>query len=144
MKLGLRTPNVKKSIKARTTGRLKRAAKSGLNPLYGKKGMGILNPKRALYNKIYKKTSVDPLAGIKERNYNSLPFEKQDQLEKMYYGKSLIFKFMLICIGIFIAGIIIKSEILLIIGFVLAPTSMITYFFNKKNITEFENSLFKD
>lgn len=58
MKFGLRTPSLKKSIKSRTTGRIKREVKSAMNPLYGKKGMGwINNPKKAAYNKVYKKTS---------------------------------------------------------------------------------------
>ncbi|WP_275434825.1 hypothetical protein [Brevibacterium ravenspurgense] len=30
-----------------------------MNPLYGKKGMGwVNNPKKALYNKVYNKTSI--------------------------------------------------------------------------------------
>lgn len=58
MKFGLRTPSLKKSFKARTTGRAKRAIKKALIPGYGKKGMGwIKNPKKAAYNKIYRKTS---------------------------------------------------------------------------------------
>lgn len=58
MKFGLRTPSLKKSFKARTTGRIMREVKSAINPLYGKKGMGwINNPKKAAYNKVYKKTS---------------------------------------------------------------------------------------
>lgn len=51
MKFGIRKPNIKKSIKARTTGRIKRSAKKAINPLYGKKGMGFVNnPKKAVYN----------------------------------------------------------------------------------------------
>ena len=58
MKYGLRTPSLKKSISARTTGRAKRAIKKALIPGYGKKGMGwIKNPKKAAYNKVYNKTS---------------------------------------------------------------------------------------
>lgn len=58
MKFGLRTPSLKKSFKARTTGRAKRAVKKALIPGYGKKGMGwIKNPKKAAYNIIYNKTS---------------------------------------------------------------------------------------
>lgn len=58
MKVGMRKPSIKKSIKARTTGKAKRQLKSAVNPLYGKKGAGwINNPKRAAYNKVYKKTS---------------------------------------------------------------------------------------
>lgn len=59
MKTGFRTPNINKSFKARTTGKLTRAAKRAVNPTYGKKGMGyIKNPKRAIYNSVYKKTTV--------------------------------------------------------------------------------------
>ena len=51
--------NLKKSIKARTTARTKRAIKKALIPGYGKKGMGwIKNPKKAAYNKIYHKTTL--------------------------------------------------------------------------------------
>ena len=58
MKLGMRRPSLKKSLRARTTGKVKRAVKKAVVPGYGKKGMGWLkNPKKALYNKIYKKTS---------------------------------------------------------------------------------------
>lgn len=58
MKFGMRTPSLKKSFKARTTGKAKRAVKKALIPGYGKKGMGWLrNPKKAAYNKIYKKTT---------------------------------------------------------------------------------------
>ena len=57
MKVGFRTPSLKKALKARTTGRAKRAVKSAINPLYGKKGMGVLHPKKAVYNKVYKKTT---------------------------------------------------------------------------------------
>jgi len=58
MKFGVRTPSLKKSLKARTTGKAKRAVKKALIPGYGKKGMGwIKNPKKAAYNKVYNKTS---------------------------------------------------------------------------------------
>ncbi len=35
MKFGMRKPSIKKSIKARTTGRAKRAIKKSINPAYG-------------------------------------------------------------------------------------------------------------
>lgn len=58
MKLGLRTPSLKKMVKSRTTGRVKRAMKKSINPIYSKKGIGLVTqPKKAVYNKIYKKTS---------------------------------------------------------------------------------------
>lgn len=59
MKVGVRKPNIKKSIKARTTGKLKRQVKKAVNPLYGKKGMGVINnPKKAAYNAMYNRTTV--------------------------------------------------------------------------------------
>lgn len=58
MKIGMRKPSLKKSIKARTTGKAKRALKKAVIPGYGKKGSGwIKNPKKAAYNKVYKKTT---------------------------------------------------------------------------------------
>lgn len=58
MKFGLRTPSLKKSISARTTGRAKRAVRRALIPGYGKKGTGwIKNPRKAAYNKVYNKTT---------------------------------------------------------------------------------------
>ena len=58
MKLGARKPNLKKSLKARTTGKAKRAIKKALIPGYGEKGTGLIkDPKKAVYNKVYNKTS---------------------------------------------------------------------------------------
>ena len=69
MKIGIRKPNIKKSIRARTTGRIKRTVKRTINPLYGKKGMGFVNnPKKAIYNKVYNKTSISCLDLFKKSN----------------------------------------------------------------------------
>lgn len=58
MKFGLRTPSLKKSLSARTTGRLKRSVKRKLIPGYGKPGMGWLrDPKRAAYSATYRRTT---------------------------------------------------------------------------------------
>lgn len=58
MKIGMRKPSIKKSIKARTTGKIKRKVKKATTPFYGKKGAGIVkSPKKAVYNKAYNKTS---------------------------------------------------------------------------------------
>ena len=52
MKFGVRTPSLKKSISARTTGRAKRSIKRALIPGYGKKGRGwITDPKKATHKK---------------------------------------------------------------------------------------------
>lgn len=58
MKIGFRTPSLKKSFKARTTSKYKRRLKSAIDPTYGKKGVGwIKDPERALKNKIYHKVT---------------------------------------------------------------------------------------
>ncbi|MDY2556706.1 hypothetical protein SOP65_14920 [Enterococcus faecalis] len=47
MKIGPRKPSIKKSIKARTTGKAKRSIKKATIPGYGKKGTGwIKDPKK--------------------------------------------------------------------------------------------------
>lgn len=67
MKIGIRTPSIDKKVKARTTGRVKRAAKGTINPFYGRAGMGyIKDPERAIKNKIYHKVTVDPLDLVKD------------------------------------------------------------------------------
>ena len=68
MKFGMRTPNIKKSISARTTGKIKREIKKSVNPLYGKKGMGTINnPQKSIYNKVYSKTTF----GVSDLKSNS-------------------------------------------------------------------------
>ena len=58
MKFGARKPSLRKSLKAKTTGKAKRAIKKALIPGYGKKGSGWLkNPQKAAYNKVYHKTT---------------------------------------------------------------------------------------
>ena len=70
MKYGVRKPNVKKSIKARTTGKVKRQVKKAVNPLYGKKGMGIVNdPKKAAYNAVYSRTTVG-VSDVMKKEYS--------------------------------------------------------------------------
>ena len=66
MKVGMRKPSLKKSISARTTGKVKRTIKKTVVPGYGKKGSGwIKDPKKAVYNKVYNKTTfgVNDLIG---------------------------------------------------------------------------------
>lgn len=59
MKYGVRKPSVRKSVSARTTGRLTRTANRSINPYYGKKGMGWVNDShRAAYNKVYYKGTI--------------------------------------------------------------------------------------
>ena len=57
MKFGFRKPSLKKSIKARTTGKLKRKAKKA-----------VKNPKKAVYNKVYHRTSFSIFGFFKKRS----------------------------------------------------------------------------
>ena len=58
MKFGFRTPSLKRSISARTTGRAKRAIKRAIIPGGGRRGIGLLtNPKKSLYNRVYRRTT---------------------------------------------------------------------------------------
>jgi hypothetical protein len=68
MKFGMRTPSLSRSIKARTTGKLKRSVKKAVNPLYGKPGMGLVSdPIRSVSYKIYKKTTFSILDLFKKK-----------------------------------------------------------------------------
>ena len=58
MKIGIRKPSIKKSIKARKTGKIKRKVKNAIIPGYGQKGIGFIkSPTKSIKNKIYKKTT---------------------------------------------------------------------------------------
>ena len=59
MKFGIRTPSIKKSISARTTGKIKRKFKRLAVPFYGRKGVGFIkDPIKSLKGKIYRKTTI--------------------------------------------------------------------------------------
>lgn len=54
----IRKPSIKKSFKARTTGKAKRAVKKALIPGYGKKGAGLIkDPSRAIKNANYSRST---------------------------------------------------------------------------------------
>ncbi len=58
VKIGMRTPSLRKSFKARTTGRLKRQLKREIIPGYGRRGMGLVkDPSRALKGAVYRRTT---------------------------------------------------------------------------------------
>ena len=59
VKIGIRKPSIKASIKAHTVGKAKRRGKKAVVPGYGKKGMGwVSNPKKAAYNAVHNRTSI--------------------------------------------------------------------------------------
>ena len=68
MKVGFRVPSLSKSLKARTTGKIKRTLKKKVIPFYGKKGMGVINdPQKSIYNKIYNKVTVDTIKPVRKK-----------------------------------------------------------------------------
>lgn len=91
MKIGIRTPSLKKSLKARTTSKWKRQAKRALIPGYGQKGVGwIKNPKKALYNKVYHKTTFglsDLLKPSKKRKKKATKKQASIKSTKKYGSK---------------------------------------------------------
>ena len=88
MKIGMRKPSVKKSISARTTGKLKRQIKKATIPGYGKKGTGwIKDPKKAAYNKVYNKTTF----GIKDiASTGKTGHKKANSVEPVQYSKETV------------------------------------------------------
>jgi len=69
MKLGARKPSIKKSISARTTGKMKRTVKKAVIPTYGKKGSGFIkNPSKSIKNSIYNKTTYSIIDTSSSKN----------------------------------------------------------------------------
>lgn len=83
MKFGMRKPSLSRSIKARTTGKIKRDLKKSINPFYGKSGVGLINdPKKSIYNKVYNKTTY----GILDENPNRKVMDDiTDDMDFDYY-----------------------------------------------------------
>ena len=83
MKMGMRKPSIKKSFKARTTGKAKRAIKKAVIPGYGKKGMGwIKDPKKAAYNKVYNKTTFGVNDVVRAASVGSSPKKKSSSFSR--------------------------------------------------------------
>lgn len=95
MKIGVRKPSLKKSIKARTTGKLKREVKKTVTPGYGKKGVGLIkNPRKAIYNKAYNKTSfsvVPPIAGVSGTSKNTSRQQPRESNNQQNYDSQGIY-----------------------------------------------------
>ena len=79
MKYGMRNPSVKRSVSAKTTGKLKRSAKRVVDPFYGKRGAGMIrNPKKSLYNKVYSKTTFSAFDSESSSNRCDNDFELEN------------------------------------------------------------------
>lgn len=116
MKIGIRKPSPERSIKARTTGRLKRKAKSTVNPFYGKKGMGYLkDPERAVKNKIYHKVTIDPLDSLKHRKMKDKDTETSPKVKQERTGSfNFLYIFAIascLCSLSFIFGMLVLNKV---------------------------------
>lgn len=144
MKIGIRTPSINKRISARTTGRIKREIKSSINPLYGKKGMGYINnPKKAIYNKVYNKTttSIDSIlsSGNNASNafdYSSLSNAKNSTRKSrnaiITYSILVCFCIFIACCGSFFFGILTVAMLIFLM------TSISSYKANKNIVKSLE------
>lgn len=123
MKMGMRKPSVKKSVSARTTGKMKRAVKKSINPTYGKKGMGMINdPKKSIYNKIYDKSTFDirdVLANNEEDDFSEY-CNNLDPVPEIKVSKTAVktYKFLILPLGIvlFILSLALKNWIFVMLG----------------------------
>lgn len=88
MKIGVRKRSFKKTLKAKTTGKVKRSLKKSVNPLYGKKGMGFVkSPTKSVKSAIYHKTTVGiPYSGLS----SSRKTQKLAQPVEQRQGHSII------------------------------------------------------
>lgn len=101
MKVGVRKPSLKKSIKARTTGKAKRAIKKATIPGYGQKGMGYINnPKRAAYNKVYNKTTAGVNDLINDKSNNNRNTEGNSVGGAIFIGFILTFFLLFVIMSI--------------------------------------------
>lgn len=105
MKIGVRTPSIKKMTSSRTTGMINRKVKSSINPLYGKSGIGIVNnPEKSIYNKVYNKTTIS----IKDV-YSDMD-DNEDYLDNQYQHKKFnVFHLIMGVICLFF-GILLYSD----------------------------------
>lgn len=140
MKIGMRKPSIKKSVSARTTGKMKRAVKKSINPTYGKKGMGMINdPKKSIYNKVYDKSTFDirdVLTNDEEVDFsescNNLEPVPEVTISK---AANKLYKFLVLPLGIilFILSLALKNWIFAILGLLFVIMSIVVIRASKKS-----------
>ena len=121
MKIGIRTPSLKKSFKAGTTGKLKRTLKRTVVPGYGKKGVGMIkDPKKAVYNKVYHQTTTSVFDNIKSKEEsNNRPHEERTERNRRHKRKKNnkpSFLFIIISAILYFFAAITKISFLVILG----------------------------
>lgn len=91
MKFGYRKPSIKKSISARTTGKINRAVKKVTTPGYGKKDVGyVKDPSKAIYNNLYNKTSKSVFDEFDNHSQNNISQNGSDNITPIIYILSFL------------------------------------------------------
>lgn len=79
-----RAPSIKRKIMASTTAKYKRQIKKSLLPYYGEKGTGVYkDPKKALYNELYNKSSIGQKEFEKLTNQENVSSNNQVNNEEL-------------------------------------------------------------
>lgn len=134
MKIGMRKPSLTRSLKARTTSKWKRQAKKAIIPGYGKKGMGwVKNPKKAMYNKIYHKTTFglsDLFKSSKKRAKNNKQPLQYDSSRQHTSNKNKRGSFIFLIVSLILLFIVPPLGVLLLL--VNFFVFIIKYFSSKK------------
>lgn len=134
MKIGMRKPSLTRSLKARTTSKWKRQAKKAIIPGYGKKGMGwVKNPKKAMYNKIYHKTTFglsDLFKSSKKRTKNNKQPLQYDSSRRHTSNKNKQGSFIFLIVSLILLFIVPPLGVLLLL--VNFFVFIIKYFSSKK------------
>lgn len=134
MKIGMRKPSLTRSLKARTTSKWKRQAKKAIIPGYGKKGMGwVKNPKKAMYNKVYHKTTFglsDLFKPSKKRTKNNKQPLQYDSSRQHTSNKNKRGSFIFLIVSLILLFIVPPLGVLLLL--VNFFVFIIKYFSSKK------------
>jgi phage protein len=134
MKIGMRKPSLTRSLKARTTSKWKRQAKKAIIPGYGKKGMGwVKNPKKAMYNKVYHKTTFglsDLFKSSKKRMKNNKQPLQYDSSRQHTSNKNKRGSFIFLIVSLILLFIVPPLGVLLLL--VNFFVFIIKYFSSKK------------
>lgn len=130
----MRKPSLTRSLKARTTSKWKRQAKKAIIPGYGKKGMGwVKNPKKAMYNKVYHKTTFglsDLFKSSKKRMKNNKQPLQYDSSRQHTSNKNKRGSFIFLIVSLILLFIVPPLGVLLLL--VNFFVFIIKYFSSKK------------
>lgn len=89
MKAGFRSPSISKSLKARTTGKIKRSMAKSVNPFYGEKGIGFAkDPKKSIKNAAYHRITFgagDVANAMRQDGYSGAGGASNNSPEKPFW-----------------------------------------------------------